>query len=226
MSKKTANKAASLRMTAIRTEALSTVSHSAFSEGVSQGEAAKAIFAACGAKPVMALYNAVRDTYITARMAAALPAQGDETEAQRIASAHVLLTKYQGFTGTAKLREGMLGRRSKVQEDAYGAARYAWSKICGKAGVNVPAGTGGGDTSKTRRPQPGKKATAKKAANNNAKRDLSPKVRTSAEAVKHIQTQAKALAAFVSKNAALDIPADYGRAVVAFHKAIFKSVND
>lgn len=208
-----------------RKAALATVSHTAFVSGTSTQAAADAIRDACGPKPNVTLYNHVREAFVVARMAASLPAQGDETEAQRIAHALKLLTKYQGFGGKAKLRDGMLGRRSKAQENAYGAARVAFSGICKLAGVAVPNSQGGGDTSKTRRkPQPAKKATAKSAANSN--RPLSPKVRTGAEGVKYIQTQAKALAAFWAKNAKLDMPAEYGRAITAFHQAVFKSVND
>lgn len=166
--RKAANKvtpAARLRMSDARKEALRNVSHAAFLESTSTQETISAISAACGKKPVLALYDAVRLSFIVARMAGSLPAQGNETEAQRIAHAEKLLTKYQGFGGVAPLRNGMLGRRDKEQEAAYGAARNRWSEYCKAANVAVPVAKGGGDTSKTRN-QPAKKE-APAAANNN-----------------------------------------------------------
>lgn len=227
MSKSSTKRAAlSLRLTAARKASLASVSRAAFASGVAGVAVSEAVREACGPKPILTLYKAVRDAFITARMAAVLPSQASETMEQRIAAADKLINKYQGHGGKAKLRDGMLGRRSKEQELAYGAARVAWTGVCKSAGVAAPTSQGGGDTSKTRRSANTK---PKAAANNNKPltvAQLSPKVKTGADAVRHIETQAKALAAFVTKNAKLDIPAEYGRAVVAFHKAIFKSVND
>jgi hypothetical protein len=208
-------------LSAARRASLASVSTAAFAVGVSSRNAAEAVRAACGPKPVMTLYKAARDAFIAGRMAAALPSNA--TESERIASATVLITKYQGHGGKAKLRTGMMGRRTKEQELAYAAARVAWTGICKLAGVKTPDARGG-DTSGTRQRAPNRKGAKTKGKAGNVVA-LSPKVKNADDAVRYVRVQAKALAAFCNKNAGL-IPTPVGQAITAFHQAIFKNIND
>jgi hypothetical protein len=213
---KAARKATSPRIVNARRTALAGVRRAAFQSGTSRNAVIAATFAALGARPVLALYNAGKLELQIGFMAAALARKGDNREPEKLMEhCRDRLENYQGFGGTAKLRSNMKGRRTKAEEEAYGSARVLVSGIMKEAGVRIPE-TRGGDTSATRKPRPAAKATAKKAAN-----DSKPIVRTFKDReafVNYALIQAKALQATLNRSAAV-VPAPLATAVNAFVSA-------
>ena len=210
---------ASSALSSARKALLAPVRKAAFAAGSSRNAVIAAVKAACGRKPVMALYNAVKLEMQIGFMAAALARKGDNRdEAALTEHCRTRLTKYAGFGGKQKLAKGQLGRRTKDEELAYGSARVQSSAIFKEAGVTV-ADKRGGDTSQTRKPRPAAKATAKQAAN-----DAKPVVRKykgKDELVRYAGIQAAALLATVNRNAAI-APVELKSAVQDFHAAIKK----
>lgn len=208
------------RILAARKAALAGVRTAAFNSGTSRAAVVAATRAALGAKPVIVLYQAGKLELQIGFMAAALAAKGDNREPAVIMdNCRDLLLHYQGFGGKEKLRNGMKGRRTKEQELAYGSARVSVSAIMRDAGVKVPESRGG-DTSKTRKPRPASKATAKAAAEPNA-RKASPKFKTKAELLAYCQLQHAAMLATLNRNAAM-APIELKTAVQDFGAALKK----
>jgi hypothetical protein len=167
---------------------LAPVRRAAFSAGVSRSAVVAAVATACGSRPSLSLYNATKLELQVGFMAAALRRKGDNRE-DAILFAHCLdrLQNYQGHGGSGKLRDGMKGRRSKDEEDAYGSARVLSSAIFKEANVRNPEARGG-DTSKTRNARTVKgTATPVKPG-----RPATPKVKTPQAANDHIMQQAAA----------------------------------
>lgn len=210
---------ASLRLTAARTTALAGVRTSAFNAGVSRSAVIAAVASACGKKPIMALYTAAKLELQIGFMAAAMARKGDNRPGETLMGhCRDRLANYGGFGGTAKLRAGQKGRRTKIEEDAYGSARVSCSSIFKDAGVTLPESRGG-DTSKTRAARPAAKATAKVAAN-----DGKPVVRSfkdKAALIGYARIQGAAMLATLNKNARI-APNELKSAVQDFNAAIAK----
>lgn len=184
-------------LTAARRETLATARHAAFTSGVSRNALCAAIRNACGTRPVLALADAVRFEVVLGLMAAALARQGDNRpEAMLTEHCRVRLTKYQGHGGKQKLRKGMLGRRTKAEEDAYASARVQWSKLCSDAGVKLP--TKSGSNSSGRKPRPS--ANAKPA---NDTRPVARKFADKAALLTAYRREGQAMLTGINKNAAL-----------------------
>jgi hypothetical protein len=72
-------------------------------------------------------------------MASHLAQQGDNRKDVVLFGLCVdLLDNYQGATGTAPVKDGMKGRRTKEQEAAYTYARKVVQRVCERAGVTNP----------------------------------------------------------------------------------------
>lgn len=200
-----ANAKSNARLLAARKTALSSVRTAAFQSGTSRNAVIAATFAACGAKPVLALYQAARLELQVGFMAAALARKGDNREGVALMDhCRSRLTEYAGFGGTGKLPGAMKGRRTKDEEAAYGSARVLTSGIMKEANVTVPEARGG-DTSKTRAPG-GKVAAGKAKPGAKASTDSKPAVRRfkdKAPLIAHCQTLAQAMLANVDRNAAI-----------------------
>jgi hypothetical protein len=171
----------------------------ALDAGVSRSALLASIFAALGATPELEPYNMVQlDTQI-GYTAAYLRRKGDnKPDAELLNECHLLLTKYQGATGTTPVRTGMLGRRNALQEAAYGSARQLWKRDVKEAGVTAPqkSGTNSGTT---------KKAPAKATAKGNAKGkedgpQASPKLTSEAASIKWAERQAAFMLATMNKS--------------------------
>lgn len=208
------NKAKALRNTAARIANLTNVRKAAFNSGTSRNALLTATFAALGAKPVLALYNATRGELVVGLMAAYLVRKGSNVEPEALmADCRKKVTDYQGHGGTAKLRPGSLGRRSKLEEDAYASARVLVSGVMKDSRVTVPVKSGTGSSG--RKPQPSKA----KAAN-----DTKPVVRKYADKaalVAYLALQGSAMLATINKNAKL-APNEAKSAVQDFVAAIKK----
>jgi hypothetical protein len=206
-------------LSAARRTALAGVRKAAFGSGQARNVVVAACRAACGPRPVLALYTAAKLELQIGFMAAALARKGDNREPETLMDhCRVRLTKYAGFGGKQKLAKGQLGRRSKDEELAYGSARVQASAIFKEASVTV-ADKRGGNTAQTRKPRPAAKATAKQAAN-----DAKPVVRKykgKDELVRYAGIQAAALLATVNRNAGI-APVELKSAVQDFHAAIKK----
>lgn len=207
-----------LRMTEARKANLASCRNAAYLSGTSRGALCAAILAACGAKPVLALSDAVRLEVVVGLMASALSRKGDN-RGRDVLMDHCRerITKYQGFGGKGNLRSGMKGRRTKGEEDAYLSARVQWSGLAKEAGVTLPKKSGSNSTGRT--PRPAAKATAKQAAN-----DSKPSVRkyaNKAALITYANVQAAALLATINKNAAI-APNELKSAVQDFKAAVGK----
>jgi hypothetical protein len=193
---KTARRSNAPKFGAARQVALAGVRNAAFNAGVSRSAVIAATRVALGAKPVLSLYTAGKLELQIGFMAAALARKGDNRPSDKLMEhCRSRLTEYQGFGGSAKLRAGSKGRRTKEEEEAYGSARVLVSAIMKEAGVKVPEARGG-DTSKTRAARPAAKASKGKAGN--AGNDNRPTVRTikSPDAlIEYLHIQAKAMQA-------------------------------
>lgn len=200
-----ANKArkSTARILATRRAALANVRQSAFASGVSRSAVLAATFAACGAKPVLALYQGARLELQIGFMGAALARKGDNRAPDELMEhCRSRIVEYAGFGGTGSIRKDQKGRRTKDEEAAFGSARVLVSGIMKDAGVTVPEARGG-DNSKTRTPRPAAKASKGKApaANENG----APAVlrfKTAPEVVARCNVLAAALLATVNRNAA------------------------
>jgi hypothetical protein len=152
-------------------------------------------------------------------MAAALVRKGDNREPDAL-FAHCLdrLTNYGGANGTGKLPKTLKGRRTAIEEAAYGSARVQVSAIMKEAGVTVPEARGG-NTSNSRKPRAGAgnakaKGKAKSAANDT--KPVTIKAKTGEEFVRYALIQAKALQASLNRSAKAGVPSDLGTAINAF----------
>ena len=211
---KTTKKVAARKFTAAQASNLKSVRNAAFQSGTSRNAVIAATFAALGKKPILALYNAGKLELQIGFMAAALARKGDNREPDTLMSdCRTKLTLYQGFGGQAKLRAGMKGRRTKVEEEAYGSARVQVTNIMRDAGVNVPEARGG-NTSATRKPQ-ASKANAK-AKPSNERGPVTIKAKTAEEFVHYALVQAKALQASLNRSAKAGVPSALGLAIGQF----------
>lgn len=215
-SNKTARKAR--KFTAAQSSNLKAVRSAAFQSGTSRNAVIAATFAALGKRPVLTLYNAGKLELQIGFMAAALARKGDNREPDALMlHCRERLTKYQGFTGKAKLREGQLGRRTKGEEEAYASARVQVSGVMRDAGITVPEARGG-DTSGTRTPSAGKasaKAKAKAKATASETKPVTIKAKTAEQFVHYALVQAKALQASLNRSAAV-VPGELANAVNVF----------
>lgn len=217
-SRKSALRASSALSTA-RKAALANVRQSAFKSGTARNVVVEATRAALGKKPVLALYRAGKLELQIGLMGAALARKGDNREPEVLMEhCRTRIVSCAGYGGKQKLRKGQIGRRTKAEEEAYASARVTVSGIMKDAGVTVPEARGG-DTSKTRKPRPAAKATAKQAAN-----DSKPSVRKYADKaalISYANIQAAALLATINKNASI-APNELKSAVQDFKAAVAK----
>lgn len=192
--------------------AMAGVTHAAFNAGQAREQAIATTAAALGKRPGLALYNAGKLALQVGFMAAALARKGDNRPTgELLKHCHSRLTEYAGATA-AKVGKSQKGRRTAAEEAAYGSARVQVTGIMKAAGVTVPGGTGGGDTSKTRN------ASAKAKAKAKAKPETRPVARTFKSAdslVEYALIQAKALQGTWNKSAKVG-PARLGKAIAAF----------
>lgn len=209
------------RFTAAKKAALAGVSRAAFNSGTARNAVIAATYSACGKKPVLSLYGAVKLELQIGFMGAYLARKGDNRpEADLIEHCRSRLTEYAGHGGKGKLKAGQKGRRTKVEEDAYASARVLVSGVFKDAGVTVPE-TRGGDTSKTRgaNTKPKAKAAAPKAAN-----DSKPVIRRFKDKpglIEYANIQAVALMGTINRNAAI-APIELKSAVQDFAAAVKK----
>lgn len=210
------------KFNAARKAALAGVSKAAFNSGVARSAVIDATAAACGRAPVLSLYNAVKLELQIGFMAAYLARKGDNrAEPVLIEHCRSRLVEYAGFGGSAKLKAGQKGRRTKLEEDGYGSARVLVSSVMKDAGVKVPEARGG-DTSKTRGANVKPKAAASKPAN-----DAKPAVRrykSKEQLIEYAGIQAAAMLSTMNRNAAI-APIALKTAVQDFAAAI-KKLND
>jgi hypothetical protein len=215
---KKANLKASTGLTKARLASRAPVRVAAFKSATSRYAMLASVRAACGPRPVMALSEAVRLEVVVGLMSGYLARKGSNLSQDALfGECREAITKRQGFGGKQKLRKGMLGRRTKLQEDAYASARVQWSTIAKDAGVTLPAKSG--SNSSGRKPQPAKNATAKQAAN-----DSKPVVRTyksKDELVKYAGIQAAAMLATINRSAKI-APIELKSAVQDFQAAVKK----
>lgn len=148
-----------------------TLTSKAFAAAEGEGALVNAMRAACGAKPTMEQFSTYRRAIVVGAMASHLAQQGDNrTDKILFALCVDLLDNYQGATTIAPLKDGMKGRRTKPQEDAYTYARKVVERICKRAGVENPEKRGkGGASTKAANNAAEKKAAAAKAAKGAAK---------------------------------------------------------
>lgn len=216
--KPSARRSNALRMTDARKSNLAACRRAAFNSGTSRNALVASIANACGKKPVLTLSDAVRFEVVIGLMAAALARKGDNRpEAVLTEHCRVRLTQYQGFGGKAKLRKDMLGRRTKVEEEAYLSARVQWSGLAKDAGVTLPTKSGSNSTG--RKPRPASNKTAKVAANDT--KPVIRKYRDKAALIAYLQVQGKAMLAVLNKNAGI-APNEAKSAVQDFNAALNK----
>lgn len=198
--------------------AVSRVETAAFSAGESRARLLSEVFAACGAKPNLTLYNAVKLGAVVGFMASALARKGDNRTEQVLRShCRDRIANYQGATGKGKLRNGQKGRRTQTEEDAYASARVLSSRLFADAGVKVPEARGG-DRSKTGTKAGNKGANTTPKAKAKAANDSKPAIRkfTSAERmVEYALIQGKAMQGTLNKSAA-NTPERLGTAINHF----------
>jgi len=202
VNKKNARKVRAKPLNAAQSTALKMVRTRAFDSGVSRNALIASVAAALGPKPTLTLYNAGKLALQVGFMAAALARKDDNREPSALfADCEAKITLYQGHGGAGKLRKGMKGRRTKVEEEAYGSARVLISKLMSDAGVKVPE-TRGGNTANTRN---------KKGANNKRKASAETKpvirtYRTADALIEAFHTEGARLSAIINKNAKLTDP--------------------
>lgn len=216
------NKAsAAARMSSARRASLTGVRVAAFASGVSRSTVIAATFAACGKRPVLALYNAAKLELQIGFMGAALARKGDNREPDAVMEhCRERLTSYAGFGGTAKLKAGQKGRRTKAEEDAYSSARVLVSGVMKEAGVAVPEARGG-NTSATRKPGGKTNVSASKGAAK-AATEAKPSIRRYKDKpalIEYLGIQAAAMLANINRNAAI-APIEAKSAVQDFHARI------
>lgn len=220
--KKLNKTAASAKLSAARRASLTGVRVAAFASGVSRTTVIAATFAACGKRPVLALYNAAKLELQIGFMGAALARKGDNREPDTLMEhCRDRLANYAGFGGTGKLKAGQKGRRTKQEEDAYASARVLVSGIMKEAGVAVPEARGG-NTSATRKPGGKTNVTAKASKAANAAAETKPAIRrypSREKLVEYLGIQAAAMLANINRNAAL-APIEAKSAVQDFHQRI------
>lgn len=116
-----------------------TLTGKAFQASESEGALVNAVRVACGPKPSVKQFTTYRRAIVIGSMASHLAQQGDNRTDKVLFGLCVdLLDNYQGATGTAPVREGMKGRRTKEQEAAYTYARKVVQRVCERAGVTNP----------------------------------------------------------------------------------------
>lgn len=143
-----------------------TLTTKAFAASEGEGALVNAMRVACGPKPTVEQFSTFRRAIVVGAMASHLAQQGDNrTDKVLFALCEDLLDNYQGMTGTAPVRNGMKGRRTKPQEDAYTYARKVVQRICARAGVENPEPRG----------KTGAATTAKNNADAKAKKDKAAK---------------------------------------------------
>lgn len=208
-----ARKAPAPRMSASVKAALPAVAPAALREGVARSAVVTAVRAAYSP----ASQGAVRDAYITGRIAAGLRRLGDNRDdAALLADGRAILEM--AGKDAARVKDGQ-ARRSPEQERLYGAARVAWHSILREADVRSTGKNAGNSNAKgnTR-----KRKAAPKAANSN--RPASPRVKTVEELHKYYSVQAAAMLSTANKNAKLNSGTGavlaMTRAVQAFDTAI------
>lgn len=219
LNKKNARKPVNAKLSAARRASLSAVRRAAFQSGTSRNAVVAATFAALGKRPVLTLYVAGKLELQIGLMAAALARKGNNAEPEKLMEhCRDRLSNYQGFGGKAKLKNGMKGRRTRDEEEAYASARVQVSSIMKDAGVTVPE-TRGGNTAKTRKPRAGTVKANAKAAN-----DAKPAVRKyqdKAALVAYLTLQGKAMLATLNKNAKI-APIEAKSAVQDFNASLAK----
>lgn len=219
--KKLNKTATSAKLSAARRASLAGVRTAAFASGVSRTAVISATFAACGKRPVLALYNAAKLELQIGFMGAALARKGDNREPVALMEhCRDRLANYAGFGGSGKLKAGQAGRRTKQEEEAYASARVLVSGIMRDAGVAVPEARGG-NTSATRKPG-GKTNVSAKASKTAVAAETKPAVRrykTREEVVGYLNIQAAAMLANVNRNAAI-VPIEAKSAVADFQARI------
>lgn len=197
--------------------AVARVETAAFSAGESRARLLSEVGAACGTKPNLTLYNAVKLGAVVGFMASALARKGDNRTEQVLRShCRDRIVNYQGATGKGKLRQGQKGRRTQGEEDAYASARVLSSRLFADAGVKVPEARGG-DRSKTGT-KAATKGTNSPATKAKAANDAKPAIRkfTSAERmVEYALIQGKAMQGTLNKSAA-NCPERLGTAIQHF----------
>lgn len=199
--------------------AVAKVETAAFASGESRARLVSAVLAACGNKPNLVLFEKVRLGVVVGYMASALARKGDNrTEEELRAHCRDRLLHYQGATGSAKLRDGMKGRRTQVEEDAYTSARNLASRLWKDAGITVPTKSGSNSNTKdkadAKAKAKGTNATTKAKANDNAK----PTIRKFASAEKFVEyalIQAKAMQGSLNRSAGI-APGRAGEAINHF----------
>lgn len=221
MANKTNKTANAARLLRARRETLAGVRNAAFASGVSRTAVIAATFAACGKRPVLALYNAAKLELQIGFMGAALARKGDNREPVVLMEhCRDRLANYAGFGGSGKLKAGQKGRRTKQEEEAYASARVLVSGIMKDAGVTVPEARGG-NTAATRKPGGKTNVTAKAKAAAPAA-DAKPAVRRYKDKpalVEYLGIQAAAMLANINRNAAI-APIEAKSAVQDFHARI------
>lgn len=214
---KTANAA---KLSSARRASLAGVRNAAFASGVSRTAVLAATLAACGKRPVLALYNAAKLELQIGFMGAALARKGDNREPVVLMEhCRDRLANYAGFGGSGKLKAGQKGRRTKQEEEAYASARVLVSGIMRDAGVTVPEARGG-NTSATRKPGGKTNVTAKASAKPVA--DTKPAIRRYKDKpalIEYLGIQAAAMLANINRNAAI-APIEAKSAVADFHSRI------
>lgn len=207
------------KFSAARLASLAPVRHAAFNSGVARSQVIAAVFAACGKKPILSLYNAAKLELQIGFMGAALARKGDNREPSLLMDhCREKLTLYQGHGGSAKLKAGMKGRRTADEEVAYGSARVLVSSVFKDAGVKVPESRGG-DTSKTR--TPGGKTKAKAEAKPTTKPAV-PRFKSAERLGEYFASQSVAMLAVANRNASLPGVQKYLAALQAFSTEITK----
>lgn len=187
-------------LTPAQASVLSPIRNAAFAAGESRARVIERVGAACGKRPALGLYQAVRLNLVIGFMASALARTGDNRpDAVLFKHCEERLTVYQG-PGKGTLRKGMKGRRTEQEELAYGSARVLSSAIFKAANVVNPEKRGG-DTSTTRNSnRKGSNAPAKPNPN---KVPVMPKVKTPEAANDGLLRYAAALLAYTNKNASV-----------------------
>lgn len=182
-------KAAALAATA----SLALVAPAAFNEGLSRAQVISVVQGAIGKSRSEKRFAEVRARYIIGRMAASIKSNAEPK--LRIAAAEVAFNSA-GADSKAKLAKGKR-RRTSEEQDAYNAARVAWSSVLKGAGIKSLDKRGGGSAAhKNKRGATGKRV--KKAANQNTK--AAPTLMTRDKIAAFLDQQAAMLAAFNNKN--------------------------
>lgn len=147
------------------------------------------------------------------------------TPEQRIAAALSLMTEYGDYVApgaaSKELRNGLLGRRTDVQQKACNALRQAWSEMLAETGHGLAA-------KKSERNQ-SNASKARRAPHHNTPSDVGPDTGAEHEDAKPakptretlaqtVLQQAGTLMQMCNKNARL-MPQAFGEAVAAFHRA-------